>query len=75
MAMKFEYDENGAKFVYFVLAFYAMVIIPSTYFFWPKKAKKTETTAEELSCFEPCLNKVAQLNKDAPRKTINDRIM
>lgn len=75
MAMKFEYDENGAKFVYVVLAFYAMVIIPATYFFWPKKVKKIATTAEDLSCFEPCMNKVAQLNKDAPRKTTNDRII
>ena len=35
--MKFEYDENGAKFVYFVLSFYAMIIIPMTYYFWPRK--------------------------------------
>ncbi len=40
--MKFEYDENGAKFVYFALSFYAMIIIPVTYYFWPKKETKSE---------------------------------
>jgi translocation protein SEC63 len=75
MAMKFEYDENGAKFVYFVLAFYAMVLIPITYFFWPKKTEKKLSHPEDLSCFEPCLKKAGELNKDAPRKTSNNRIM
>lgn len=40
--MKFEYDENGAKFVYFILAFYAMIIVPCTYIFWPKKHVKSK---------------------------------
>ena len=40
--MKFEYDENGAKFVYFALSFYAMIIIPVTYYFWPKKDVKSK---------------------------------
>jgi preprotein translocase subunit Sec63 len=39
--MKFEYDENGATFAYFVLSFYAMVIIPCTYYFWPSKEAKS----------------------------------
>ncbi len=39
--MKFEYDESGAKFVYFAISFYAMIIIPATYYFWPKKEKKS----------------------------------
>ncbi len=39
--MKFEYDENGAKFVYFALSFYAMIIIPVTYYLWPKKEVKS----------------------------------
>ena len=39
--MKFEYDENGAKFVYFALSFYVMVIIPITYYLWPSKEAKS----------------------------------
>jgi hypothetical protein len=39
--MKFEYDESGAKFVYFIISFYAMIIIPATYYFWPRKEIKS----------------------------------
>lgn len=46
--MKFEYDENGAKFVYFLLSFYAMVIIPCTYYFWPRKETKSNTSIINL---------------------------
>lgn len=72
MGMKFEYDENGAKFVYFILAFYAMIIIPCTYIFWPKKGEKKIKHAEDLSCYEPCITKVQLLNKNAPKKRLND---
>lgn len=72
--MKFEYDENGAKFVYFVLAFYAMIIIPCTYFFWPRRAPKKVKHAEDLSCFEPCMAKTHLLKKDAPKKKFNERL-
>lgn len=73
--MKFEYDENGAKFVYFVLAFYAMIIIPCTYFFWPRKALKKIDHAEDLSLFEPCMKKIQILNAKAPKKSLNDRLI
>lgn len=36
MAMKFQYDEQGDSFVYFVLAFLVLVLCPSSYFFWPR---------------------------------------
>lgn len=73
--MKFEYDENGAKFVFFGLAFYALIIIPVTYFFWPRKAAKKIKHAEDLSCFEPCIAKTQILNQNAPRKKVNDRLI
>lgn len=66
--MKFEYDENGAKFVYFLLSFYAMIIIPLTYYFWPRKQIKKSFHAEDLSCFEPCRIKIQSLSKNEPKK-------
>lgn len=36
MAMKFQYDEQGDSFVYFVLAFLVLLLVPSSYFFWPR---------------------------------------
>lgn len=46
--MKFEYDENGAKFVYFIISFYAMIIIPCTFYLWPRKEKKSKKTVSEI---------------------------
>lgn len=40
--MKFEYDESGYKFVYFLISFYAMIIIPATYYLWPRKETKSK---------------------------------
>jgi len=73
--MKFEYDENGAKFVYFALSFYAMIIIPVTYYFWPKKDVKKSQHPEDLSCFEPCRLKNQLLNQDEPRKRTVQKIV
>ena len=40
--MQFEYDEKGGTFYYFVLSFYALVLIPATYYFWPNKESEGE---------------------------------
>lgn len=37
---KFQYDESGGTFFYFILSFLALILIPATFYFWPKK--KTE---------------------------------
>lgn len=34
---KFQYDESGGTFYYFILSFLALLLIPSTFYFWPKK--------------------------------------
>ncbi len=38
--MEFEYDERGGTFYYFLISFYALVLIPATYYFWPRAASK-----------------------------------
>lgn len=37
---KFEYDESGSKFFYFVLSFLALILVPATYYYWPRKRKE-----------------------------------
>lgn len=32
---QFEYDEVGNTFYYVLVSFYALVLIPATFFFWP----------------------------------------
>jgi translocation protein SEC63 len=72
--MKFEYDENGAKFTYFLISFYGLVILPCTYFFWPRSDKKKQDHPEDISCFEPCIKKNQLLNKGEPKRRLINRI-
>lgn len=37
---KFQYDESGATFFYFLLSFLALLLIPGTYYWWPRKQKE-----------------------------------
>ena len=36
MGMQFEYDEEGGTFFYFLLSFWSLVLIPATYYLWPR---------------------------------------
>lgn len=38
---KFEYDESGSTY-YFLLAFEALVIVPSSYYFYPRAASESK---------------------------------
>nr|CAB3265944.1 translocation protein SEC63 homolog [Phallusia mammillata] len=42
MAQQFSYDEKGSTFLYFLLSFFAMILIPLTYLMWPKTLKEEE---------------------------------
>lgn len=37
---KFEYDESGATYFYFVLSFLALILVPATFYYWPRKRKE-----------------------------------
>lgn len=37
---KFQYDESGGTFFYFILSFLALILIPATFYFWPRKKKE-----------------------------------
>lgn len=37
---KFQYDESGGTFFYFILSFLALILIPSTFYLWPRKKKE-----------------------------------
>ncbi|XP_074663025.1 translocation protein SEC63 homolog isoform X2 [Tubulanus polymorphus] len=55
--MQFEYDEKGGTFYYFLLSFYALILIPATYYLWPRK----EDSQDKKQCHcQNCKNK-AQL--------------
>lgn len=37
---KFQYDESGGTFFYFLLSFLALILIPATLYYWPRKKKE-----------------------------------
>ncbi|XP_053390331.1 translocation protein SEC63 homolog, partial [Mercenaria mercenaria] len=53
--MEFEYDEEGSTFYYFLLSFWALIIIPATYYGWPRRLTEDEKerTRRECHC-TPC---------------------
>ncbi|XP_063984202.1 translocation protein SEC63 homolog isoform X2 [Diachasmimorpha longicaudata] len=37
---KFQYDESGGTFFYFLLSFLGLVLVPGTYYLWPRSPKQ-----------------------------------
>uniref|UniRef100_A0A0N4ZPJ4 J domain-containing protein n=1 Tax=Parastrongyloides trichosuri TaxID=131310 RepID=A0A0N4ZPJ4_PARTI len=65
---KVEYDEVGNTFLYAVLAFYALMLIPITYFLWPKASKKTVVKHVENECeCEECIEKRKRKEATKPK--------
>ncbi|KAF2893531.1 hypothetical protein ILUMI_12642 [Ignelater luminosus] len=61
---KFQYDESGGTFFYFLLSFLALILIPATYYYWPRKPKPDpEGEGKECRCVG-CVKK-QQLLKSA----------
>ena len=48
MGQQFIYDEKGSTFLYFLLSFFAMLLIPITYLIWPKSSKDEEKRIQNL---------------------------
>lgn len=78
---KFQYDESGTTFYYFVLTFMALVIIPVTYFYWPRAKTEDETAASESGskkkkCHcDPCAIKQNYMKSKEPSQIIKQRFM
>lgn len=52
---KFQYDESGSTFFYFILSFLALILIPATIYFWPKK--KAEGIKITVNCHYTCMGR------------------
>lgn len=83
---KFQYDESGTTFYYFVLAFLTMIIAPCTYFFWPRdterekqqqkyNSEKSPYKQRFIRCWcEPCMLKDHYLKMKEPSKAVRKRL-
>jgi len=66
---KFQYDESGGTFFYFLLSFLALVVLPCTYYFWPKNEKEQQLIRNRNICnCEPCQIKLEYLKANEPWK-------
>ena len=45
--MQLEYDEDGKKFLYFILPVFAFILLPITYWLWPN-TEETKTVARPI---------------------------
>ncbi|XP_067674081.1 translocation protein SEC63 homolog [Haliotis asinina] len=65
--MQFEYDEEGGTFYYFLLSFWGLVLIPATYYLWPRAKAKDDAQQSRIQCScEQCqLKKTLLKTKDS----------
>lgn len=74
MAMQFEYDEEGGTFFYFLLSFWGLVIIPSTYYLWPRKKVDAGPDLKKKECnCEPCQLKRQRLSVKGKWKSTTEK--
>lgn len=67
---KFQYDESGGTFFYFVLSFLALILIPTTLYYWPRK-KKEDPDKYKDECHCPgCMNKRVLIATSEPYKNV-----
>ncbi|KAF7494149.1 Translocation protein SEC63 -like protein [Sarcoptes scabiei] len=82
---KFQYDESGTTFYYFVLAFLTMILAPCTYFFWPRANESSKKSSKNLNdnsrskqfakCHcEPCVLKEHYMQLEEPSKNVWKRL-
>uniref|UniRef100_A0A5S6QE66 J domain-containing protein n=1 Tax=Trichuris muris TaxID=70415 RepID=A0A5S6QE66_TRIMR len=69
-SQQFEYDERGSTFYFFIASFYACVLIPVTYYFWPKENGKGKSEDMRKCHCEPCLIKESARRQKEPYQNL-----
>ncbi|KAG8194780.1 hypothetical protein JTE90_017222 [Oedothorax gibbosus] len=75
MAAKFEYDDEGSTFFYFLLSFQALVIIPCTYYFYPRSPKNSEKRDKTVCNCYNCNVKNNRLRSKEPWRKVKQRLI
>ncbi|CAB0007487.1 unnamed protein product [Nesidiocoris tenuis] len=65
---KFQYDESGGTFFYFLLSFLALLLVPGTYYWWPRKVVEDPTKYEKDCHCKGCKKKQNILKSNEPWK-------
>ncbi|XP_014363563.2 translocation protein SEC63 homolog [Papilio machaon] len=69
---KFEYDESGSTFFYFVLSFLALILVPATFYYWPRKRKEDPAIQAERCQCPSCIKKQHVIEQSQPYKTLKN---
>ncbi|KAL0840491.1 hypothetical protein ABMA28_015733 [Loxostege sticticalis] len=69
---KFEYDESGSTFFYFVLSFLALILVPATFYYWPRKRKEDPAKRAELCQCPNCIKKQIIIEQSQPYKGVKN---
>lgn len=69
---KFEYDESGSTFFYFVLSFLALILVPATFYYWPKKRKEDPAKLAERCQCPNCVSKQLIIEQSQPYKSVKN---
>lgn len=67
---KFQYDESGGTFCYFLLSFLALVLIPTTIYYWPRKKKADPNKLKDECQCPDCLKKKTILASSEPYRAL-----
>ncbi|XP_030380077.1 translocation protein SEC63 homolog [Scaptodrosophila lebanonensis] len=67
---KFQYDESGGTFYYFVLSFLALILIPTTIYYWPRKKKEDPSKLKEECQCGDCIKKKLILAYAEPYRAV-----
>ncbi|THD20799.1 Translocation protein SEC63 protein [Fasciola hepatica] len=66
---RFEFDEEGDTFFCFIAAFYTIILIPVTYFFWPTLDSRDTYEQGKRKCMcQPCQLKRHCIKTSTPMK-------
>ncbi|CAK1604071.1 unnamed protein product [Parnassius mnemosyne] len=69
---KFEYDESGSTFFYFVLSFLALILVPATFYYWPRKRKEDPVKQAERCQCPNCIKKQQIIEQSQPYKSLKN---
>ncbi|XP_061192090.1 translocation protein SEC63 homolog [Saccostrea echinata] len=74
--MQFEYDEEGGTFFYFLFSLWGLVLIPATYYFWPRKSVDDDKDKKKRECnCDPCVIKRHQLKSSTKWNRMKEKVL
>ncbi|XP_062601952.1 translocation protein SEC63 homolog isoform X4 [Saccostrea cucullata] len=74
--MQFEYDEEGGTFFYFLFSLWGLVLIPATYYFWPRKSVEDDKEKKKRECnCDPCVIKRHQLKSSTKWNRMKEKVL